>query len=451
MAPGTKTVITYGVFDVFHEGHRRLLERARALGDHLIVGITDNTYDELRGKLDTVDSFQTRAANVMATGFVDEVIVEDHIGQKIEDIIKRKADIFAIGSDWRGKYDYLRAYCEVVYLDRTPGFSSTQLREKRFPTLNLGILGSGRIARRFVPEAREVKHVNVHGVFNPRLESALLMQSQFKLEIATDSLDELFEAVDAVYIATPHETHVEYAKAALQAGKHVLSEKPFALKRSEAEELFRLAKTNDLVLLEAVKTAFCPGFVKIIELARSGRIGEIVDVESCFTKLTPAGCRERDDLQYGGSFLEMGSYVLLPALRLLGCRPKSVRFNVMHDENGIDLFTKAQLDYGDKFALCKTGLGVKSEGQLIISGTAGNIVVQAPWWKPGHCIVNYEDPSFSESFEYQFAGDGLRYEISEFAHLISKHDGRIEKLPVEESIAMANIIEEFLEKEGRNL
>ena len=444
-----RKVITYGVFDVFHEGHYRLLKRAKALGDYLVVGITDNTFDELRGKLDTIDSFDVRAANVLATGFVDEVIREDHEGQKVEDVLKRDIDVFAIGSDWRGKFDYLRAYCEVVYLDRTIGVSSTKLRAERFPTLRIGVVGSGRIARRFVPEARRAGHVDVAGVFNPHLESAQAMQSQFKLELATNKLDELHAIVDAVYIASPHETHAPYARAALEAGKHVLVEKPLSLHEAEAAELFALAQDRGLVMMEAVKTAYAPGFAKLVDLVRSGIIGEIYDVEACFTRLTAPGCRERDDARFGGSFLELGSYVLLPALRLLGCNPDDVRFDVVRDEAGIDLFTKVHLRYGNRFALGKVGLGVKSEGSLVISGTGGTIIVRAPWWKPGRIEVHYEDPAHVDVFEYEYAGEGLRYEMSEFSHRILGHEGRIVKMPAEESIAMARIMERFLEHEHR--
>lgn len=444
-----RKVITYGVFDLFHDGHRKLLERARALGDYLIVGITDNIYDEERGKFGTVDPYEVRAANVRATGFADEVIPETHFGQKTEDVLKYGIDVFTVGSDWVGKFDYLRAYCEVVYLDRTPDISSSLLRAERFPTVNLGIIGSGRITRKFVPEARAAGRVDVKGVYNPRLDSAVMLQSQFKLDFATDDIDELFDRVDAIYIATPHETHADYARAALQAGKHVLVEKPLALSRRDAEELYALADEKGLVFLEAVKTAYCPGYQQVMDLARSGIVGEIFDVESCFTRLTLPGCRERDNTRFGGSFLELGTYGLLPALDLFGCEPDDVSFDVVHDANGLDLFSKVHLRFGEKYALGKAGLGVKSEGRLIISGTDGNLVVEAPWWKTGTCQVHHEDPTHVEVRQYTFAGEGLRYEISDFAHRIAGHIGRRDKMPAHMSIAMADIMERFLKGEGR--
>ena len=103
-----KKVITYGSFDLFHEGHYNLLKRAKALGDYLIVGVTTEQYDEARGKLNVVDSLIDRIDNVRKTGFADLIIVEDHVGQKIEDIQKYNVDIFTVGSDWIGAFDYLK-------------------------------------------------------------------------------------------------------------------------------------------------------------------------------------------------------------------------------------------------------------------------------------------------------------------------------------------------------
>ena len=124
-----KKVITYGSFDLFHEGHYRLLKRAKELGDYLIVGVTTEQYDRLRGKLNVEDSLLTRIENIQKTGLADEIIVEDHPGQKQEDIEKYGIDIFTVGSDWLGVFDYLKDKCEVVYLERTPDISTTGIKQ----------------------------------------------------------------------------------------------------------------------------------------------------------------------------------------------------------------------------------------------------------------------------------------------------------------------------------
>ena len=124
-----KTVITYGTFDLLHYGHIRLLERAKKLGDRLIVGVTTEEFDKKRGKLNVVQSLEERKENVRKLNIADEIIEESYEGQKIDDIKKYNADIFTVGSDWVGKFDYLEEYCIVVYLPRTEGISSTELRE----------------------------------------------------------------------------------------------------------------------------------------------------------------------------------------------------------------------------------------------------------------------------------------------------------------------------------
>ena len=123
-------VITYGTYDVLHYGHIRLLERAKALGDYLIVGVTSDDYDRVRGKINLQQTLMERIETVKATGIPDEVIVEEYEGQKIDDIQRYNVDIFAIGSDWEGKFDYLNEYCKVVYLPRTLGISSSELRSQ---------------------------------------------------------------------------------------------------------------------------------------------------------------------------------------------------------------------------------------------------------------------------------------------------------------------------------
>ncbi|MCI9141214.1 MAG: Gfo/Idh/MocA family oxidoreductase [Lachnospiraceae bacterium] len=441
-------VITYGTYDLFHEGHYRLLERAKALGDYLIVGVTSEAYDEARGKFNVIDSVATRIENVRKTGFADEIIVEESPGQKFSDIKKYDIDIFTVGSDWTGEFDYLRDYCQVVYLDRTKNVSSTMLRETNRPIQRIGIIGSGRIADRFIPEAKLVSGVSAQGVYNPHGESARRFAKRWEIEAYTN-LEDFFSAIDVVYIASPHETHYQYMKESLEHGKHVLCEKPMVLRKDQAEELFDYAKERGLILFEEIKTAYCPGFNKLLGIACSGSIGSIRNVEACFTKLERPDTRELTNQTYGGSFTELGSYVLLPILKLFGTEFQELRFDSVRGENGLDLFTKTSLVYPTGVATATCGLGVKSDGRLLIAGTKGYIVAEAPWWKTTYFEVHYEEANRVDRYSEIFLGDGLRYEISNFLYMINKSNKDNFKLTRGESIALADIMEQFMMREQR--
>jgi glycerol-3-phosphate cytidylyltransferase len=435
------------VFDLFHEGHKRLLERAKALGDYLIVGVTTEQYAYHRGKYCVADPLEKRLDNVRNMPCVDEVIIEDHDGQKAEDIEKYGIDIFTIGDDWYEKFDYLRSLCQVIYLKRTPNISSSALRGKGNSPVRLGLIGCGRVAGRFMQEAGYVRGVQPAFLYHPHPDSSGTLQRFLAEHTAiakVRTLEKLFDMSDAVYIATPHASHYEYAKAALLAGKHVLCEKPMTLSGSQAQELFRIAEEAGVVLMEALKTAYCPGFLHLISLARSGIIGEIYDVESCFTRLTPRPCREWDDPVCAGSFTEFGSYVLLPVVKLLGTKVLNWQFQSVLNEDKVDGYTKVIFSCNGKQASVKTGLGVKSAGELTISGTKGYIRVCAPWWKTRIFEVHREDPYDIQVFSDDYLGYGLRYEIADFLYRIRGLSGRDYKLMPEESVSMAAIMEDFL-------
>lgn len=446
-----KKVITYGTYDLFHEGHVRLLKRAKELGDWLIVGVTTQNYDDSRGKLNVQESLMQRIENIKKSGLADEIIIEEYEGQKINDILKYNVDIFAIGSDWLGKFDYLNEYCQVVYLERTKGISSTQLRTEGNGIIKLGIVGYGRIANRFIPESKFVSGINVEGVFGPNEESLMKFAETHELEFYTLNYDTLIDKVDAIYIASPHLTHYHYIKQALLNGRHVLCEKPMVLSAVEAEELFSIANKNGCVLLEAIKTAYSPGFIRLISIAKSGLIGHIKNIDATFTKLVSIDSRELDINCAGGSMTELGSYPLLAITKLLGLNTEGIEsFSYIDRKGNVDLFTKINIKYKDAIATAKIGLGVKSEGDLIISGTKGYIYVPAPWWKTEYFEVRFENSNENKKYYYKFEGDGLRYELAEFVSLINKRNQTTYKLFPNESIKVISIIEEYLKGENVN-
>lgn len=442
-----KKVITYGTYDLLHEGHINLLRRAKELGDYLIVGVTSDSFDRGRGKLNVRNNVLERVEAVKATGYADEIIIEDYLGQKIDDIQRYDVDIFAIGSDWVGKFDYLNEYCKVVYLPRTEGISSTMLREQSQEVYRIGIVGSGRIAKRFVPESKFVNSVNVIAVYDPDKYKAKEFSNSFGIKAFSNKFEDFLDYVDAVYVASPHLTHYEYTRKALHAGKHVLCEIPFMLSAQDARELYNYAETNNLVLLEASKTAFCPSFNHIVTLVKSGVIGNIVDVKTSLSKIVSPPTRELDENQAGGAMNEHAPLNMMAIVRLLGKEYDNVNF-YSKIEDGVDIYTKVHICYPHATASMTLGIGVKTEGNMIISGTKGYVYVPAPWWLTDYFEIRYEDQTKNKKFFYCYDGDGLRYEIQEFMSMIVNHRMSSYKLRRKESIAIAEIIEKFNKKEN---
>ena len=442
-----RKVITYGTYDLLHQGHINLLKRAKELGDYLIVGVTNDNFDRLRGKLNVKNNVLERVEAVRATGIADKIIIEDYFGQKIDDIQKYDVDIFTVGSDWVGHFDYLNEFCKVVYLPRTEGISSTMLREEQDDEIKIGMVGAGRVANRFPNEAAVVSAVKIVGVYDiDKKKSEDLVTNTHHLSPNTliyDSFEKLVEDVDAVYIATPHLCHYEQAKYALEHKKHVLCETPLVLKEDEARELFAIAEKNGMILMEANKTAHCPAFNHLITMIKSGWIGEVVDIEASESKVWgDPTLRELDPNQAGGSFYEMGSYPLLPIIKLMGTDFKNLNI-YSRMENGVDIYTKGVMRYPKAVCSFKLGLGVKTEGNLVISGTKGYAYVPAPWWKTDYFELRYEDQNKNKKFFYSWDGEGLRYEIQEFISCIYNHRFSTARLRRKESIAMAKIMEQF--------
>ena len=314
--------------------------------------------------------------------------------------------------------------------------------------MRIGIIGTGRIAARFADTALTgIESTYISCVYNPREESAVRFIQQHNIQACTADWDEFVDNIDAAYVASPHETHYEYSRKLLLSGKHVLCEKPAALKKEQVRELIDIAQNNQLVYMEALKTAYCPGYKALIKIAESGRIGRIVEVEAAFSRLTPLNTREYKDDDCNGSFLEFGSYTLLPVLTLLGCEYDDVTFRTVRAQNGVDAYTKAFIEYKDEYidkaAIVKTGLGAKTEGQLVVTGTNGYILAKSPWWLTKEFEVRYENPGKIERNRFGYEGTGLCYEVREFVHRIKNNDKKTVDISDNISIAMAGVMERF--------
>lgn len=442
-----RKVITYGTFDLFHQGHYNLLKRAKALGDYLIVGVTTDNFDLERGKMNTCNNVMERIEAVKSTGLADMIVIEEYKGQKIDDIQKYGVDVFAIGSDWEGYFDYLNEFCKVVYLPRTQGISSTQLRLER-PVVNIGIIGTGSIASRFVPESKNVNSAVISAVYNPNHVVADEFCHKYEISFNAKSLDELYTACNAVYIASPHYTHYEYAKSALLAGKHVLCETPLVFAKKQAEELYEIAEDKGLLLQVALKTAYCPAFGHLFSLLKSGVIGEIVEVNASVTTLTDENSDKLDSKHFGGSMSENACFPLLPIFKFLGIEFCNINF-YSKMKNNVDLFTKAVFRYNHAVASFQVGLGVKTEGCMTIAGTKGYVYVPAPWWKTDYFEVRYEDQNLTKKYFYPYVDEGLRYEIKDFVAAILTDGYFFHKVSKEENLKMAEVQELYIS--GKNV
>ena len=442
-----KKVITYGTYDLLHQGHINLLRRAKELGDYLIVGVTNDSFDRDRGKLNVRNNVLERVEAVKSTGYADQIIIEDYIGQKIDDIQKYDVDIFAIGSDWEGKFDYLKDFCEVVYLPRTEGISSTMLRNDSQTIVKVGIQGCGRVAQRFPSEAEVVSGVEVIAAYDRNDVAVSDYVARFPNVRAYSELFEFYNAVDAIYIATPHLAHYDNIKSALLAKKHVLCETPMLLNHSEAKELYRLAEEKGVILMEANKTAHCPAFNHLMVMIKSGTIGEVVDIDVSLSQLLDKNGREFDPAQAGGALFEEGSYPLLPIFKLMGIYYEELNL-YSRMENGVDIYTRGVFRYPKATCSFKVGLGVKTEGNLVISGTKGYAYVPAPWWKTDFFEFRYEDQNENKKYFYKWDGHGLRYEIQEFVSCILNHRFSSARLRRRESVQMAAVMEQFVGKQN---
>ncbi|NOZ89695.1 MAG: Gfo/Idh/MocA family oxidoreductase [Epsilonproteobacteria bacterium] len=445
-----KTVITYGTYDMLHEGHMNLLRRAKALGDYLIVGVTDENYDRSRGKLNVVQSTKKRVKAIEALDFVDKVIVEKHKRQKAQDMVKYDVDIFAIGDDWVGAFDYLKEFVHVEYLPRTEGISSTKLRRENFDLIKMGIVGLGRDTQSFIDEAQYVSNIKVSRIY---AEDFLAVKKFTKespiIKYGHDNYDEFLDTpIQAVYIDTSLKKHYTLIKKALLAGKHVLCENPIALDGKELKELLSLAKKQKVLLLSALKTAFLPAFNQLLKEIKKGDIGEIKEVRATRTSLY----REKN---YPDSFLEQGATNILsgyPSLlihKILGKR-KSITF-FDQTENGYDISNLIISTHKNQtVGVARVATAAKSEGDAVISGTKGYVYIPAPWWLTKEFYFRFEDTHKSYKFSYEFEGCGLRYMIAEFASLIQRGKRTSKMLSPSDMVSISRVILDYNEFKEKN-
>ena len=232
------------------------------------------------------------------------------------------------------------------------------------------------------------------------------------------SFDALLDHSDAIYIISAPECHYTQIKQALLKGKHVLCESPIALDDTKRQELRQLATERGITLMDGIKTAYSMAYHRLRLLAKGGIVGDIVSVDATCTSLVdfdPTQDAKRSLYEWN-SLCAWGPTALLPIFQLLGTGylRKDILTRFADDGRHYDAFTKIAFVYPHAVASLKVGQGVKSEGELVVSGTKGYIYVPAPWWKTEYFEVRYENPQNNKRYFYQLDGEGLRYELLSF-------------------------------------
>ncbi|MDR0852247.1 MAG: adenylyltransferase/cytidyltransferase family protein [Clostridiales Family XIII bacterium] len=372
-----KKVITYGTFDLFHIGHRNILERAKALGDHLIVAVTSENFDLERGKLNVQDSLLKRIENVRQSGLADEIIVEEYLGQKVNDILKYGVDVFVIGSDWTGQFDYLKKYCEVVYLERTKDISSTQLRNEGH-IFRIGIITDRKDDAAIVSESKFVSGLDTVGVYTTDGAGAIEPSGQIKtvpggsdfaekyeLSKIYESPVALIEDTEIVFVHTAIPDRYLYAKQVLQHGRHLILDFPVA-NRSQMADLYEIASAGGLSIRVRVPLAYLRTFHQLVWLLHSGVIGDV----------------------------------------------QRIAYSVPDADNAADgaaiiLFAANRLSGGAKIEPVESD----KEG-MTITGTAGRIVIPGKWQSMSYFRVESADMDAPKHYSFNIEGSGFRYLLS---------------------------------------
>jgi glycerol-3-phosphate cytidylyltransferase len=404
-------VITYGTFDLLHDGHINILRRARDLGDYLIVGVTGDEYDRYRGKLNVRQSVAERIAAVRDTGFADKIIIEDYEGQKIEDILKYNIDIITLGSDWTGRIDYLKQYCKVRYLPRTENISSTLLRTKG-KIYNLGLICDHSLDEENIDEIKYVSGIDVNCVYTAA--DSVSEEVCRKRSITNASGDkEIFVAhSDIVHIDSCDENIFELIQYTIDAGKHIVAPHTCGLSAMELKELFLLAEQRKVCFLIASSLHSLTAYKKLINTALSGPLGNIYGLELSIT-------HPRAPSSALPLVLRLAPVCLLPIIQLFG-RSISGHALCIHGDASSGILARCNLETDRGYAEFKVSRDIATEGSCVIWGNKAYIKVPAPWWEMDYFEIRYGTGKIKK-FSWPMCGSPLRYQLAEFIQALSEN------------------------------
>ena len=430
-----KKVITYGTFDLFHKGHYNILKRAKDYGDYLVVAVTGENYDIGRGKLNVHDTLATRIENVQKTGLADEIIVEEYLGQKIGDIIKYDIDAFVIGDDWVGKFDHLSRYCEMVYLERTKGISSTQIRQETFDRYDIGIVCDIADDNKIIEEAKLLSGFEVKNVYFDDESVSEDFMKKYDVENVYGSYEELLDSSDIIYIRCNLIKRSNYIRKALEAKKHVVYDPPATINPDELKELFKIAHENNVIFMENIKMVHIYVFNQLLWMTQGGLIGDILSFNCSISKL---------DISRSNLFYDLAVLCLLPMLKIMGQDYLKSDFKVT--KNGDDIeFASMYFEYPNGISVINVGNKIRVNNQLEIIGTEGTIRMAGDWWKSKRFEIHKPGLTDVEVFNTNFEGDGFKYLIKELSRMLANNRINTKTILEDESLKIVEIFKEINE------
>ena len=425
-----KKVITYGTFDMFHEGHYNILKRAKEYGDYLIVAVTGEDYDIGRGKLSVRDSLSTRIENVKKSGFADHVIVEEYLGQKIYDIIKYGVDVFVIGDDWRGKFDLIEEYCELIYLPRTEGISSTQIREETFAKHRIGIVTDRYDDNMLVSEARRVSGFEVTSAFTEDKALGECFKEKYEIEKACTDWESFAKDIDIVFVRTELKDRYKYVKKALEEGKHVITDDPCCIEREKEEELLALAKQKDVILMHNLKVLHTRVFIQLLWMVKSGLIGDVLRID-CSASKTDAGIKQL--------FYDLTTSALTTVFNILGTDYKKIDKRIIKDDESIE-YMSMTVTYPSTEAIINIGNRVRMMNKIEIVGTEGTIWLGDNWWRADSFELTPVDGE-KKIFNVNYEGNGFKFIVKDLATMMEDNRREYRLMNRDIDLAVAEVLE----------
>ncbi len=287
-------------------------------------------------------------------------------------------------------------------------------------SLKWGIIGCGRIAHRFVQGLHEVPGTKLASVWSRRAETVTSFVGQYGGTACASVGELLLSDIDAVYIATLPDSHALYSISALNAGKHVLCEKPAATNLSILNQVLEVAKAKKLLFMEGMKPPLFPLYGKLKKHLLTDPIGPVGYVRAGSSVADIS--RDHPNFSYdliGGSLMQIGIYEAFLAIDWLGAT-KQVQALGRFGETGIDMFSIFQTEHENGYGQFYCGFDLHGKGDALICGTTGHITIHKNWWNPARATINYLDGHVVELDEPFIAG-GLNYEIEHFCDLIGQN------------------------------